>query len=38
LNYLATKPYIEVAELVREIMAIPEVKEEKRGIATQLKK
>lgn len=29
LNYLANKPYIEVAELIKEILAIPEIKEVK---------
>lgn len=29
LNYLATKPYIEVAELIREIMATSEIKDVK---------
>lgn len=26
LNYLATKPYMEVVELIKEIVAVPEVK------------
>ena len=38
LNYLATKPYIEVVEKVREIMAIPETKEEKGEVAPVVKK
>lgn len=28
LNYLASRPYIEVVEIIKEILAIPEVKPE----------
>jgi hypothetical protein len=35
LNYLATKPYIEVVELIEAIRALPE---EKREVATTVKK